>query len=99
MDLFDKKVMDATKKTSKINIAGEMFLTLEINLFFSECFLSPEINCFFLRNRQQSNAHSGQNKNTCFVCNAPPKSNARAQLKQRKKHSGLQEDMKGISVF
>ena len=41
-------------------------------------------------NRQQSNARAGQKKNTCFLGgNALPKSNARAHLKQREKHSGL----------
>ena len=65
------------------------FLCPKINLFFSECFLSPEINCFFLGNRQQSNARAGQKKPHVFFGNARPKSNARAHLKQRKKHSGL----------
>ena len=31
----------------------------------------------------------GRKKPTCFFGNARPKSNARAHLKQRKKHSGL----------
>ena len=44
---------------------------------------------FFSGNRQQSNARAGQKKNMFFFGNAQPKSNARAHLKQRKKHSGL----------
>ena len=44
---------------------------------------------FFFENRQQFIARAGQKKNTCFFGNARPKSNARAHLKQRKKHSGL----------
>ena len=40
----------------------------------------------FFENRQQSNARAGQN---VLFGNARPKSNARAHLKQRKKHSGL----------
>ena len=53
-----------------------------MNLFFSECFLSFEIDCFF-GNRQQSNARSAE-KNM-FFGNALPKSNARDHLKQKKK--------------
>ena len=41
------------------------------------------------RNLQQSNARAGQEKTHVFFGNAQPKSNARAHLKQRKKHSGL----------
>ena len=44
---------------------------------------------FFFGNRQQFNARAGQKENTCFFSNARPKSNARAHLKQKKKHSGL----------
>ena len=50
-------------------------------------FLSPEID-FFFGNRQKSSARAGQEKKKCFFCNARPKSNARAHLKRRKKHSG-----------
>ena len=42
----------------------------------------------FLENRQHD-ARAGQMKNTCFFGNAQPKSNARAHLKQRKKHIAL----------
>ena len=51
-------------------------------------FLAPEITWVFFENRQQSNARTGQKK-TCLFGNARPKSNARAHLKQRKKHRGL----------
>ena len=66
--------MRATKKTSQKNIAGKIFFISRNELFF--------------RNRQQSNARWAE-KNHMFFCNAQPKSNARAHLKQRKKHSGL----------
>ena len=56
--------------------------------FFGMFFLSPEIDILF-RNRQQSNARAGQRKTHVFFGDARPKSNARAHLKQRKKHSGL----------
>ena len=59
-DLFDKKLMRATKKTSKKNIAGKMFFISWNKLgFFLNVFLSPEIYCFFLRNQQQSYAPAG----------------------------------------
>ena len=41
------------------------------------------------RKSQQFNARAGQEKNPGFFGNARPKSNARAHLKQRRKHSGL----------
>ena len=44
---------------------------------------------FFFENRQQFNARARQKKTHVFFVNAWPKSNARAHLKQRKKHSGL----------
>ena len=52
-------------------------------------FYLPNLTVFFFGNRQQSNARAGQEKNTCFFCNALPKANARDHLKQRKKHCGL----------
>ena len=52
----------------------------------------------FFENRQKFNARAGQKKNTCFFFgNAWPKSNARAHLKQRKKHSGLMLSTAGVS--
>ena len=61
----------------KVNEGDEMF------------FLIPKITCFFFGNRQQSNARAGQKKHMFFWGNVLSKSNARAHLKQRKKHSGL----------
>ena len=47
-------------------------------------FLSPEINCFF------SEIGAGQEKtHVFFFGNALPNSNARAHLKQRKKHNQI----------
>ena len=40
---------------------------------------------FFFENLQQFNARAGLKKHMFFVCNARPKSNARAHLKQREK--------------
>ena len=57
--------------------------------FFRNVFLSPEINWVFFANGQQSNVRAGQKKTHVFFGNALLKSNARAHLKQRKKHSGL----------
>ena len=51
-------------------------------------FLSPEIDCFFSEIGDNLMPALGRKQNTCFF-NARPKSNARAHLKQRKKHSGL----------
>ena len=60
-----------------------------MNLFFFGMFFSStKIKWFFL-NPQQFNARAGQKKTHVFFGNARPKSNARAHLKQRKKHSGL----------
>ena len=56
--------MRATKKTSKKNIAGKIFLSLEMN--FSDCFfLSHKLTVFF-RNQQQSNARAGWKKKHMF---------------------------------
>ena len=52
-------------------------------------FFLPEFNVVVFLNRQQFNARAGQKKNTCFFGNSQHKSNARAHLKQRRKHSGL----------
>ena len=57
--------------------------------FFSACFFYPPKLVVFFGNRQQSNARAGQKKTHVFFSNARPKSNARAHVKQRKKHSGL----------
>ena len=63
--------MRATKTTSKIKTKlGKCFIYL------------PKLTVFF-GNRQQSNARAGQKKYTCFFGNARPKSNARADLKQK----------------
>ena len=43
------------------------------------------MNLFSFGNRQKSIAHAGQKKTLFFFGNAPPKSNARTHLKQRKK--------------
>ena len=43
-DLFQKKLMKATKKTSNKNIAGQIKNRL---VFFGMFFLFPEIDCFF----------------------------------------------------
>ena len=60
-----------------------IFLSPEIHLPFLECvFNHPKLNVFFCENRQKSNARPGPG-------NALPKFNARADLRQRKTHSGL----------
>ena len=66
------------------------FLSLEMNLFFFGMFFYlPKLTVFF-GNRQQFNARAGQKKTHVFFGEiAQSKSNARAHLKQRKKHSGL----------
>ena len=56
-----------------------------MNLFFS-IFYHPKLN-----------ACAGQKNNMCFS-KARPKSNARAPLKQRKKHSGLTMLTKYLSI-
>ena len=53
-DLFEKKLMRATKKQAKKHS-------------WKNVFLSPEINCFFRENRQQSNARAGEKKTTIFL--------------------------------
>ena len=55
-------------------------------------FLSPEIDCFFPKIGNNPMRALGRKKHV-FFGNARPKSNARAHLKQRKKHSGLRELM------
>ena len=87
VDLFLKKVMRATKKTSKKNIAGKIFLSLEMNLFFFGIFfLSPEIDCFFSEIGNNQMRALGRKKTCSFLGNARSKSNACAHLKQRKKN-------------
>ena len=82
-DLFKKKLTRATEKTSnKKNIAGKIFFVSRDKL------LSPEIDRFFRKSATIDNARWAE-KNTCFFGSARHKSNARAHLKQRKKHSGL----------
>ena len=82
--------MRATKNTSKKNIAGKKFLFPEMNLFFFGIFfLSTKIKCFFSKIGNNSMRALGRKKTCFFFGNARPKSNARAHLKQRKKHSGL----------
>ena len=61
-----------------------------MNLFFSKCFfLSPEIDYLFSKIGNNLMRALGRKKTHVFFGNARPKSNARAHLKQRKKHSGL----------
>ena len=80
----DEKKQAKKKRSWKKNI-----LSLEKNLFFSECFFYlPKLTVFF-RNPQQSKARAGQKKTHVFFGNARPKSKARAHLKRGKKHSGL----------
>ena len=57
--------------------------------FFQNVFLSPEIDCFFPKIGNNLMPALGRKKHMFFFGNARPKSNARAHLKQRKKHSGL----------
>ena len=52
-------------------------LSLKIYIFFGMFFYLPKLT--FFENRQYSNARVGR-----IFCNARPKSNARAHLKQRK---------------
>ena len=81
--------MRATKKQTNKSIAGKMFFYL---LFVSQwVFSSPEVSCFFRKSATIYNSHAGQKKTHVFFGNARPKSDARAHLKQRKKHSGLTE--------
>ena len=67
-----------------------ILLTLQNNKqkTFSECFLSPEINWFFLISNNPKMRALGK-KTHMFFGNARPKSNARAHLKQRKEHIGI----------
>ena len=53
-----------------------------MNLFFFEMFFYPP-------KLAVSNARTGRKKTHVFFSNARPNSNARAHLKQSKKHSGL----------
>ena len=64
-DLFKKKLMRATKKTSKKKHSWIFFFSRNKLVFFRNVFLSPEIDCFF-GNRQQCKARAGQKKNICF---------------------------------
>ena len=67
--------MRATKKKQANKHSWKtVFLSIERNVFFK----SATIQCA-----------RWSEKNTFFFGNALPKSNARAHLKQRKKHSGL----------
>ena len=68
-----KKKIEGDAKTSKKKLEKYLF-SLVMNVFFE--------------NRQQSNKRWAE-KNTIFFGNARPKSNARAHLKQIKRHSGL----------
>ena len=65
-DLFEKKVMRATKKTSKKNCWKNVFYLFLKTCFLRNVFVSPKINWVFFENRQQSNALAGQKENTCF---------------------------------
>ena len=65
LDTFLEKLMRATKNKQK-NMAGIVFLSFEINLFFFEFFLFSEIN-YFSGNRQQSNAPAEQKKTHVFL--------------------------------
>ena len=78
--------MRATKKTSKKNnIAGKIFFISRNELvFFSKCFLSPEIDCFFPKIGNNLMRALGRKKHMVFFGNARSKSNARAHLKQKK---------------
>ena len=51
-------------------------------------FLSPKIICFFFKSATIQCERWAEKKHM-FFCNARPKSNARAHLRQGKKHSGL----------
>ena len=60
-----------------------------MNLFFSECiFYLPKLTGFFSEIGNNL-MRAGQKKTRFFLLMRGPKSNARAHLKQRKKHSGL----------
>ena len=53
-------------------------------------FLSPEIDCFFQKSATIQCARWAEKKtHISFFGNALPKSNVRAHLRQRQKHSGL----------
>ena len=70
--------MRATKKQAKKNIA----------VFFRNVFVIYQNLKKKFKNRQQFNARLGRKNTMFFFGNARPKFNARAHLKQRKKHSG-----------
>ena len=73
------------KKQAKKNIAGKIFVISRNELgFFSERFLSPEIDSFFPEIGNKLMRALGRKKHMFFFGNARPKSNARAHLKQRK---------------
>ena len=57
--------------------------------FFRNVFLSTKIDVFFSKIGNNSMRALGRKKAHGFFGKARPKSNARAHLKQRKKHSGL----------
>ena len=80
--------MRATKKNGKKKHSWKNICYLSKLIFFGMCFFSPEIDCFFFENRQQSNACAGQIFFFFFVMRGL-NFYARAHLKQRKKHRGL----------
>ena len=75
------------KTSQRINIAAFfIFLFPEMNLvFFGMFFHLPKLNVFFSKiGKNSMRALGRRKKHMFFFCNARPKSNARAHLKQRK---------------
>ena len=81
-DLLILKLMMATKKHAIKHSWKYVFLSPEINLFSSECFLSPKYNWVSFWKSATIQCARWVGKNTCFF------SNARSS-KTDKKHSGL----------
>ena len=64
------------------------FISRNELVFFEMFFYPPKLTVFSLKSATIQCARWAE-KTHVFVVNALPKSNARAHLKQRKKHSGL----------
>ena len=82
--------MRATKKTSKKKHSwrNTFYLSKWNCFFFGMFFYLPKLTGFFSEIGKNLMRALGRKKHV-FFGNARPKSNARAHLKQRKKHSGL----------
>ena len=63
---FDKLKRATKKHKQKKHGCKNVFLSPEMNLFFSDFFFIPQNCLFFFGNRQKFNARAGQKKNTCF---------------------------------